>query len=167
MMHLGYTEPNHVYIAKLKDAASPLKIGYSWYPTERMSHIAWAVRRPVELIYESPPMDRDDAIAVERLAKQRMSPNKVRGEWFSVSKRHMKNVILSSLDAVMSSKKMTHRDIIAKFSSNSSLARLLGHGHSSNVSYWKAQNRIPKWRWPEVLEAARKRGIPLEITDFE
>ena len=62
---------------------------------------------------------------------------------------------------------MKHDEIIAKFGGVRSCAFALGHNNPTTVQAWKSTGRIPKWRWHEVLAAARKKRLGLKETDFE
>ena len=61
---------------------------------------------------------------------------------------------------------MQHPDIIRLFGGIRKLATALGHKNPTTVQGW-ADNGIPRWRWHEVLAAARRRRLKLAQSDFE
>jgi len=58
-----------------------------------------------------------------------------------------------------------HKSIINRFGGYYKLAKILGHKHPSKTQSWYA-NGIPKWRWHEVLMAARKLRLGIKEADF-
>jgi hypothetical protein len=66
---------------------------------------------------------------------------------------------------------MKHTDIIklfsVQFNGTRALAVLLGMKNHTTTQYWRDQNKIPKWRWHSVVKAARRKRIPLTLSDFE
>lgn len=61
---------------------------------------------------------------------------------------------------------MKHDEIIAKFGGPRPLATALGHSHPTTVYEWARNKAIPKWRWHEVLKAARKLRLGIKEADF-
>ena len=49
--------------------------------------------------------------------------------------------------------------VIEKFGGINPMSRALGHKHASTVQGWSNSGRIPEWRWPEILQAARAHGV--------
>jgi hypothetical protein len=62
---------------------------------------------------------------------------------------------------------MKHAEIIAKLGGVTALSRLLGHKNRTVVQYWGITEKIPRWRWPEVLQAARSKRLGITEADFE
>lgn len=60
---------------------------------------------------------------------------------------------------------MQHSEIIDLFGGVRPLATALDHKNPTTVQGW-AKNGIPKWRWHEVLTAAKKLKLKLRETDF-
>jgi hypothetical protein len=60
---------------------------------------------------------------------------------------------------------MTVSAIIDKFGGTSAFAAALGVPVSTAHS-WKANNYIPHWRQPKVLELAFERTLDISVTDF-
>jgi len=56
--------------------------------------------------------------------------------------------------------------VINKFGGVNATARACGHKSASTVQGWKERGWIPQERHHEVLEAARRMGIPLSAEDF-
>ena len=50
-------------------------------------------------------------------------------------------------------------EVIAAFGGLVKTQRALGHKHASTVFGWKKNNKVPHWRYPEILAAARKEGV--------
>ena len=61
---------------------------------------------------------------------------------------------------------MQHTEIIAKFGGVRPMATALGHKHPTTVQAWASNKAIPKWRWHEVLLAARKLRLGIKESDF-
>jgi DNA-binding transcriptional regulator YiaG len=60
---------------------------------------------------------------------------------------------------------MTVSDIIAQFGGTSELARLL-NVPVSTVDSWRANNRIPRWRQPAILDLAHRLEKSVSTADF-
>ena len=56
--------------------------------------------------------------------------------------------------------------IISRFGGLAPMARALGHRHPTTVQGWKARGVIPARQQSQVLEAARRSGVPLGPSDF-
>ena len=61
---------------------------------------------------------------------------------------------------------MNHKSIIALFGGTRPLARALGHVNPTTVNYWATTGKIPRWRWHEILAAAKTRKIRLAAKAF-
>lgn len=46
------------------------------------------------------------------------------------------------------------------------MATALGHDSASTVQGWKNRGLIPRWRWHEILGAAKRLKIALKQDDF-
>lgn len=55
--------------------------------------------------------------------------------------------------------------IVEKFGSIAEMARAVGRPHST-VKSWRETGQIPDGRKPDILKAARERGIALDPADF-
>ena len=62
---------------------------------------------------------------------------------------------------------MKHDEIIAKFGGVTEMSRTLGHENRTTVQHWAKKRHIPKWRWHEVLVAARRKRLGLTEADFD
>lgn len=62
---------------------------------------------------------------------------------------------------------MKHADIITKCGGVTALSRLLGHKNRTVVQYWAEKGAIPRWRWPEVVQVARKKRLKITLQSFE
>lgn len=56
--------------------------------------------------------------------------------------------------------------IVDLFGGLTPMARALGHRHPSTVQGWKARGVIPARQQAQVLEAAKRHGVPLQPADF-
>jgi hypothetical protein len=61
---------------------------------------------------------------------------------------------------------MQHKHIIEKFGGVRPMATALEHKNPTTVAAWKLNNKIPRWRWHEVLTAARKLRLGIKETDL-
>ena len=52
-------------------------------------------------------------------------------------------------------------EVIAAFGGLSAAARALGHKHVSTVQGWQESGRIPSWRRPEIVAAAKIAKVTL------
>lgn len=62
---------------------------------------------------------------------------------------------------------MQHIDIINKFGGVTEMSRALGHPNRTTVKHWEHTKQIPRWRWHEVLAAARSKRMGLTEADFQ
>lgn len=49
--------------------------------------------------------------------------------------------------------------LIEKFGGLTSMSRVLGHKHCTTVQGWRDSGSVPSWRWPEILQAAKREGV--------
>jgi len=52
-------------------------------------------------------------------------------------------------------------EVIQAFGGLTKAAKALGHKHVTTVDGWRRSGRIPPWRKPEIIVAAKRAGIPL------
>ena len=56
---------------------------------------------------------------------------------------------------------MSVRNAIDKLGGVRPLALKLGHNHETTVRLWYKNDRLPKWRVREVLDAAEEQGVDI------
>lgn len=49
--------------------------------------------------------------------------------------------------------------VIEKFGGLTPMSTALGHKHCTTVQGWRDSGSIPDWRWPEIMQAAKQKGI--------
>ncbi len=61
---------------------------------------------------------------------------------------------------------MKTQKIINLFGGVRPMAKILGHKHPTTIQYW-IKNGVPKWRYEEIIKAAKRLGIKLTESSFE
>lgn len=58
------------------------------------------------------------------------------------------------------------REICDRFGGQRPLARWLGHDNPTTVSGWVKRTRVPLDQIPQVMDAAQRAGVRVELEDF-
>ena len=61
---------------------------------------------------------------------------------------------------------MEHTKIIDKFGGIRPMATALGHKYPSTVQAWAENKKIPRWRYHEVVKAAKTRRLKITEADL-